>query len=236
MTTSDEIFEKVSEYLSGDYEIIHVDSIPSVEDVEFGKKAKKIDLCALSIDLRNSTELLTSHQKQTAGKIHKSFLYATTSIIHNQKGFIRSFNGDSVLAFWPAKYKRDIQNCVQTAMMIKWVLAEKLLNLFEKYEKFDFGIGVDWGSVYIIKAGLPRNPNNNDLVFLGECVNYAVTISEQARGPYHVEISEKTYINLSDDLKYGTQDGTQVEIWKNGVVDWKGKKLTSKITTWQCFF
>ncbi|MBA4376740.1 MAG: hypothetical protein C0401_11285 [Anaerolinea sp.] len=58
MTTATEITEKVTNYLSGDYEIADVDQIPSVEDVEFGKYAKRIKLCTLSIDLRNSTSLL----------------------------------------------------------------------------------------------------------------------------------------------------------------------------------
>ena len=88
MTTSTEITEKVGIYLSGDYEINDIESIPSAEEVQFGKYAKIIDLCTLSIDLRNSTALLFNHQKQTAGKIHKSFLYATSSVINNEGGFI----------------------------------------------------------------------------------------------------------------------------------------------------
>ena len=65
---------KVRDYLEGDYEIAETKTIPSVENVPFGKKAKKMQLCAYCIDIRNSTELMDIHQKQTSGKIHKAFL------------------------------------------------------------------------------------------------------------------------------------------------------------------
>ena len=121
-------------------------------------------------------------------------------------------------------------------MKIKWLLHVKLSDLFNVYEELDFGIGIDWGKVYIIRAGLPRNPNNNDLVFLGESVNFAVGICEQAKGPYHVEISSKTYLNLDDRTKFGTQNGEKVDMWKNGKILWKGSTYDSKITSWHWSF
>lgn len=234
MTTSSEIKEKVTDYLSGDYEITDVKSIPSVEDVKFGKYALRVKLCALSIDLRNSTALLFNHQKQTAGKIHKSFLFAVTSAIRNDGGFIRSFNGDSVLAFWPANYKSEITRCVITALKIKWLLNDELYSLFNAYDNLDFGIGIDWGQVYIVRVGLPRDQNNNDLVFIGECVNFAVGISEQAKRPHHVEISTGIYENLKDDAIFGTNEfDRKVNIWETGSIFWKGSTYPTKTTRFQ---
>ncbi|GAI39695.1 unnamed protein product, partial [marine sediment metagenome] len=58
---------KVSDYLDGDYDVMETKIIPSVEQVSFGKKSKKMNLCAYSIDLRKSSDLLFKHQKQTSG-------------------------------------------------------------------------------------------------------------------------------------------------------------------------
>jgi adenylate cyclase len=88
---------KVRDYLDGNYEITNTETIPSVENVPFGKKAKKIKLCAYCIDIRNSTELLTIHQKQTSGKIHKAFLTTASRVVLENGGEIRSFNGDGLL-------------------------------------------------------------------------------------------------------------------------------------------
>ena len=228
----EDLENKVRDYLDGDYEITETKTIPSVENVPFGKKAIKMQLCAYCIDIRKSTELLTIHEKQTSGKIHKAFLAVASSIVLENGGEIRSFNGDGLLAFWPAYYKNQISTAVKTAMNTKWLLDVRLSPLFEKYEKIDFGIGVDWGDVYIIRAGIPRNTNNNDLVFIGKCVNYATAIANQAHGPGHVEISESTYSNLEDDCIYGEQNGVKVNMWKDGSVKWKNEDHKTKITTW----
>ena len=236
MATAAEIEAKVSDYLEGDYEVQETDTIPSVENVTFGKAAKRLKICVLYIDLRNSTDLLLVHQKKTAGKIHKGFLHAAASVVNNNDGYIRGFKGDSLMALWPSGYKNQITTCVRSAMQIKWLLDVKLSKHFEAYQKIDFGIGVDWGEVYVMRAGIPRDANNNDLIFMGECINYAVGIGEQAKGPYHVEISPSTNGNLLDELVQGTSEGQQVQIWKDGKIQWKGAERPTKITTWHCPF
>lgn len=228
----DEIENKVKDYLDGDYEITETKGIPSIEDVPFGKKAKKMKLCAYCIDIRKSTELLTVHQKQTCGKIHKAFLAAASKVVLENGGEIRSFNGDGLLAFWPADYKSQISQAVKAAMITKWLLDIKLSPHFEKYRKIDFGIGIDWSDVYIMRAGIPRNSDNNDLIFIGKCVNYATAIANQAASPIHVEISEDVYGNLEDEVLYGQQYGQTVDMWEDGVVKWKGENHKSKFTSW----
>jgi len=159
-------------------------------------------LCAYCIDIRNSTELLTIHQKQTSGKIHKAFLTIASRVVLENGGEIRSFTGDGLLAFWPA-YQNQITTAVKCAMTTKWLLDIKLSPLFEKYKKIDFG-----------------------------SVNFATAIANQAKSPYHVEISRDVYPNLEDDWIYGHSNRNKVNMWEDGVVEWKGDKYESKITNW----
>jgi len=232
MSLADDIRPKVADYLEGDYEVEDVTAIPSVGDVPFGKKAKRMKLCVFYIDLRKSTNLLFLHQKQTAGKIHKAFLHVVSSVVLYFEGEIRGFKGDSLMAFWPANYKSEVSKCVRAAMTVKWLLDVELSPLFETYEKIDFGIGVDWGDVFIARAGIPRDANNNDLIFMGKCVNFAVAIGEQACGPNHVEISTVTYENLEDEARFGYQNEVRVDMWRDGAVNWKGQTYKTKLTSW----
>lgn len=218
--------------MDGDYQIIETENIPSPENVGFGKKAYKIQLTSFCIDLRKSTELLRIHDKETCGKIHKSYLTIASKIITENGGQIRSFNGDSVLAFWPAKYKWQVNAAVRAAFQLKWALNTKFSKYFEDYSKLDFGIGIDFGDVYIVKAGLPQNDNNNDLVFLGMCVNYSSMIANQAYGPNHIEISSDVYTNLEEDLLIGVSGGFKTNMWTNGSIKWKNRTWSTKCTTW----
>lgn len=227
-----ELEDKIKDYTTGDYEIIETKTIPSPDNVAFGKKAYKIKLTAFCIDLRKSTDLLRIHDKETCGKIHKSFLTIATKIITENGGQLRSFNGDSVLAFFPAQLKIDIDNAVKTAFQLKWALDVKFTKYFEQFSKLDFCIGIDWGDVLIVRAGLPKNDNNNDLVFLGWCVNYANAIANQGHGPNHIEISTSTYENLTDNWLYGTSNGVKKNMWVDGKVNWKGKQWNTKCTSW----
>lgn len=236
MSTVAEIKSTVIDYLQGDYEITDAKTIPSVEDVPFGKQAKKMNLCVFYIDLRHSTDLLFQHEKQTAGKIHKSFLYVVSSTIRHFNGYIRSFNGDGLLAFWPAFQKHQLTSCVHAAMAVKWLLDVELSPQFEQYEKLDFGIGIDWGEVFIARAGLPRDSNNNDLIFMGRCVNFAVAIGDQAKSPYHVEITEDTYNNLDDSGIYGEVNGKKTDMWSSGTVKWQDSVNKTMSTSWHWGF
>ena len=218
---------QVREYLEGDYEVSEIKDIPSVDNVSFKKKAKKLNLCAYSIDLRNSSDLLFKHQKQTSGKIHKAFLTVAAKVAQKYGGKIRSFQGDSILVFWPGIDKKQITNAVKAAMETKWFLDIEFSKHFEKYEKLDFGIGIDLGEVYIIRAGISRDANNNDLVFIGKCVNFSVDISNQARSPEHIEISKYAYNNLLEEMIY---DKNGNNMWSDGIVEWNGMKHDTKIT------
>ncbi|MHA2336926.1 MAG: adenylate/guanylate cyclase domain-containing protein [Candidatus Hodarchaeales archaeon] len=224
----EDLKNKVKDYLTGNYDVMEMKGIPTVDNVAHGKKAKKIKLCAFSIDLRKSSELLFQHQKQTAGKIHKAFLAIASTVVLKYGGKIRSFQGDSILVFWPANTKSQIMDAVRAAMEINWFLSKEFANLFEKYTKLDYGIGIDWGEVYVIRAGISRDTNNNDLVFIGKCVNFAVAIANQARSPGNIEVSASVYHNLDDDHIY-TNDSNQ-NMWEDGTVEWNGKRYNTKIT------
>lgn len=223
---------KIKDYTTGDYVVEDITGVPSVGQVNLGKKAYKTKLTALCIDIRKSTELLTVHNKLTVGKLHKSFLTIVSEIVTENGGKIRSFNGDSLLAFWPANYQSQIEAAVSTAFKLKWALDIKFSPYFEVYSKLDFGIGVDWGDVYVVKAGLSNDANNNDLIFLGTCVNFATMIANQAKSPHHIEISESTYSNLTEKWIVGLNGELKVNMWVNGIVKWKGRDWVTKCTSW----
>ena len=226
----EDLTNKVRDYLSGDYDITETKGIPTVDNVSHGKKAKKIKLCAFSIDLRKSSDLLVQHQKQTAGKIHKAFLAVASSVVLKYGGKIRSFQGDSILVFWPANLKSQINDAVKAAMVIKWFLGTKFSSLFEKYSKLDYGIGIDWGEVFVVRAGISRDSNNNDLVFIGKCVNFAVAIANQAKTPKNIEVSLSVYNNLEDNHVYATKNNNKVNMWRDGSVEWNNNNYNTKLT------
>lgn len=230
MGLGSEVEERVDDYLDGDYEVQETTTIPEPKDVPLGKVAKKLSIVAYAIDLRDSTGLLEVHQKQTAGKIHKAFLYAASRSVINYGGLIRNFRGDGLLALWP-EGKDGCAKAVRSAMTTKWLLDVKLKNKFAKYRELDFGIGIDVDDAFIIRAGTSKDANTNDLVFISPAVNFAVSVADKARGPNHVEICGEVYKRLPESLIFGTNPlGLRVDMWSNSSIQWQGRSHSTKKT------
>ena len=196
----------------------------------------KINMCSFSIDLRRSSDLLFLHRKQTAGKIHKAFLTVVTETVLHNKGVIRNFQGDGLLAFWPATSKKEVSLAVKAALTITWLINIKFFSYFNKYSELDFGIGIDLGEVFVVRAGVDKKANDNDLVFIGKSVNLAVAIAKQAKDPFHIEISEATYKKLLKTQKLGLDDrGDELDIWEEGQVNWNDQEFDTYLTSWSGF-
>lgn len=225
----EDVTGRVTDYLQGDYEVQETSVIPQPKDVPHGKVAKKVRAATFTIDLRDSTGLLDVHQKQTAGKIHKAYLYACASSVNKYGGYIRNFRGDGLLALWPAD-DGGCSKAVNAAMTLKWLLSVQLAKKFEEYRELDYGIGIDVGDVFIVRAGVAGDTNDNDLVFISPAVNYAVHVAEQAKSPSNIEICTQVYNELRDEDKYVTQDGSQIDIWSDGTVQWRDAWHSTKCT------
>ena len=222
MGMKDDITGRLKEMLAaGEYAITESDSIPGPGDnrLTFGNTGVRFWASTLYIDMRGSTKVLNQHQAHTVAKIHKAYLYTATTLIAAAGGQIRSYNGDSILAFFPKNLKATISSAIRTAMQITWMLTEETAKAeFERYHPLDFGIGIDHGQILCVKAGRAQNDNHSDLIWLGNAVNRATVLSDQAKAPNQVFISDYCRTNLEDGMKLvGT-----VDMWTEGSIQYNG--------------
>lgn len=112
---------------------------------------------------------------------------------------------DSMLVFFPGTTKATLSNAVKTAMHMKFILNDSssgINTLLAKYSAIDFGIGLDDGKILCTKIGEGGESNNKGLFWAGNAVNKAVKLSDKAKSPNHILISEYVYNNLNDSVKY----------------------------------
>jgi adenylate cyclase len=230
--SSQEIETEARQILGAKYVIADASTIPSPKEVAYGAVGKKFKASVFSIDIRNSSQYLSSGDLQS-GKIHKSFLKICAETIHWFDGQVRSFNGDGLLAFWEANTQDQLTKPVRAAMGIKWLITEKLSDLFIKKHSFDFGIGLSWGNITCFRAGAPYVEGGNDLVFVDRAINEAVVIAKQANSPNHIESTVTFYNNLQDGAKIGSD---KKNMWKDGNVKWKNGDFVSKLTSYHWEF
>jgi len=242
MGLKSEITEKVKDILDTNFETEEVTYVPEITNskLTFGNKGLLFEATVLYIDLRDSTAILNKHNKSTIAKIHKAYLHTTVKIATSLGGHVRSFNGDSVLAFFQGTSKRTLSNAVKAAMQIRYMLAHSesgINTLLAKYSAVDFGIGMDDGKILCVKVGIGGDDNTKDLIWIGNAVNKSVVISDNCKASEYIGISSYVYSNLEDDVKYGTKKNywgqdEKVDMWKPYQILYNGKYETFYKTSW----
>lgn len=242
MSLRKDVNEKVKEIINTNFEVEDVDYIPDISNskLTFGNKGLRFEATVIHIDIRKSTETLNNHNRQTVGKILMSYYHTIVKTAKYCGGDVRSFNGDSLLVFFPGTTKSTLSNCVSAAMLMRY-----LLNDFEngvgskinKYSAIDFGIGIDDGKVLCTKVGLGGDSNTQDLIWIGNAVNKAVKLSDFARLPNAINISSYVYSNLNDQEKIGKEKdmwGNEIDInmWSSDSFEYNNKWETYYKTSW----
>lgn len=215
-TLSDKIKEDTDEYFSGSYDVQEARVVPKASDVKFGKYGKQMELAMMFVDIRESTKIVDGFRRTTAARMYKSFLQSVVKIVNKYNGEVKSFNGDGVLAVFGGDYKCN--NAVLASYAINWYVVEVLRPIMEKYfsnnqklqdMKFNYGIGVDLGTVLIIRAGV-KGTDSSDLVWAGNATNLSVKLNALSSESNPIYITNRVYNRLDDKNKTYLDSDTNV--------------------------
>lgn len=236
MGKKESITKKIKEIMDTNFTVEDVTYVPDIDDkkLTFGNKGLKMEATVLHIDMRGSTTILNNHNKSTVAKIHMAYFHTITTLANSLGGSVRSFNGDSMLVFFPGTSKNTLSNSVQAAMQMKYMISNEdsgINNYLSKYSAIDFGIGLDDGKILCTKIGIGGDSNNKGLFWAGNAVNKSVRLSDLAKNPNHICISSYVYNNLNDNVKFSIQKNIfgqdqYVNMWKYSTFNYNGKQET----------
>lgn len=214
------IENSVNETLNNNMIVDDIDFVPDINtsSFTFGLTGKRFQSVCLYIDMRGSTAILEKHNSSTVIKIHKAFFITILKIVRSFNGEVRSFNGDSILAFFESHTTESIENALKSALTLKYMLLVDDNCLKNKVENMygttiDIGIGLDLGSTVSSKVG-SNGYNNQDLIWIGKNVNKSVKISDVRNTPYNIGISKRLYDKLPNSVLYD-KDGYNIWISEN---------------------
>ena len=172
---------EVKDIFQNDIETSKAYVVPSREDplltfpMGANKKGKLIETCVLMVDIRNSTSLSKRFAKDKVklGKIYSAFIHAMVDIA-DEFGYVRNIVGDRIMVvFEPGNCYQEAVHCA--AMM--YSVATKLLAKEAGLPEFKIGIGIDYGEMLVLKAGIRKKHEEQSeykgLIWMGNPANIA---------------------------------------------------------------
>lgn len=183
----EDVIEMVGDVNRMTFDFNHCAHVPNINDnrltFESGreKKGLHIKTCVLYVDVRNSVKLTHEHTFKKMGKVFTAFTKAILMAAYHHGGKVRNIIGDRVMVVFPEEY--CFKNAIQCAVSINHIATE-ILN--HKLEGIDFycGIGIDYGDMYSIKAGMPKRGTEREehqrLIWLGLPANNASRLTDMA--------------------------------------------------------
>lgn len=240
MGLKEEIATKVKQILNNEILVHQVNYVPENNDPKLSIDGDGLEFPAtvLCIDMRDSTEILNKQNKPTITKLHKAYLHTTITIAKSLGGEVRSFNGDSIICFFPGAFKNAVSNAVRAAMQICFMITNSgsgINQLLNNYAAINFGIGLDYGNILSTKVG---TDSTNDLIWIGNPVNRSVVICGECSSPQYIGISNIVYINLIDEVKFHKQKNSitgldeSINMWTAYTVKYNGRQETCYKTSY----
>ena len=191
MELMEDVTDMVNDVNQMTFDFNECNGVPNVQDsrltFEYGKEKRglHVQTCVLYVDVRNSVKLTHEHTIKKMGKVFTAFTKASIMAAYRHGGRVRNIIGDRVMVVFPEE--NCFKNAVHCAISINH-MASKILS--RKLEGIDFccGIGIDYGNMYCIKAGMPKRGTEHEehqrLIWLGLPANNASRLTDQANKEY----------------------------------------------------
>lgn len=221
-----DLTNKIDSYFNEKLEVKETKIVPSTDysQLTFGNKVVLAELCFLFVDIRESSKLHEIYGIADAVRIYESFHDICVRVIESMNGEIRAFDGDRVMGVFSGDYK--CTNATKAAMKIKWAIVNILNKKLDK--DIAVGLGIDYGDTIITKIGKGRNPNNQDLVWVGEPCNHASHLSNL--GSNETIISSRVHHKIHHEAKISSEGKN---MWTQKIITLKDdKKVTTFISRW----
>jgi len=212
MGLKNELEQNVADIIKTKWEKRDGKDVPDTDDsIKFIHDAVLLDATFLYADLADSTSL-ARQDAFLAAEVFQAFLSSTTRVLLSEKGEIRSFDGDRVMAVFIGDDKNS--RATRCALKINWafsnIVKPQLMNAYgSKLQGYDlnYGTGIDTSTVWAVRGGVR---NNSDLVWVGRAPNLAAKLSALRDGLKRTWITGDVYDKLQEKSKFSKG----VDMWE----------------------
>lgn len=178
------------------HEFLRILNKNSITDVELGDQVQE-EMTVLFSDIRDFTRLSEEMTPEENFKFTNSYLSRMEPSIRARHGFVDKFIGDAIMALFPTCADDAVQAAVDMLKaLVKYNQDRSRMN----YNSIRVGVGLNTGALMLGTVG---GQSRMDGTVISDAVNVASRIESMTKiYGASLLISERTYDQLSDPLKY----------------------------------
>ncbi|MCB8043276.1 hypothetical protein JM654_00835 [Microbacterium oxydans] len=196
-----------------------------VDSLPFAKREwhRLDDVVAVAVDLKGSSKLSTGKHAASTASIYEASTDNAVAVLDNFDADFIQIQGDGAFGlFWgEGSYGRALCAGI-TVKTISVGLAAKIAAKWPKAPQTGYKVGIASGRVLAKLIGTPRNPSQQEPIWSGKPVNYAVKAAQTAEvgelivsGDVWASIEDNDYLTTS----CGHGGSAPVQLWVNTTIE-----------------
>lgn len=156
-------------------------AVPSTANIAIGA-ARKLNAAVLFFDIEGSSRLSATDALYTLNVVVPTIM----RIVHDHDGYIEKNTGDGVMAIFTAMDDKVACKAALQAALVMFHSLNEFINpqfISQRYPRVAARVGIDFGTIYVSRVGVPQGSSNSDRSFLtaiGPAANIACRLQEQA--------------------------------------------------------
>jgi len=204
------------------------------------------DVVAVAVDLKGSSKMSTGKHAASTASIYEASTDNAVRVLHDFEANFIQIQGDGAFGlFWgDARYERAICAAI-TVKTFSEYLTSKIEAKWSDAPATGYKVGVASGRVLAKRIGTPRNPAEQEPIWSGKPVNYAVKAAQTAdagelivTGDVWDEIEDNDFLTASCGHAGGEQSEV-AELWQNVSIenvpdDARDGRMLSSVWCGQC--
>jgi adenylate cyclase len=175
---------------------------------------KRADVTVLFSDIRGFTTLSEKLAPEDVVGLLNPYLEAMGRIIHKHGGTVDKYEGDAIVAFFgePVPYRDHASRAVRAAVEMLTelnALAERFTREKRAVSRFDIGVGINSGEVFV---GLIGSAQRINYTIIGDNANLAARLQDLTKKyVWPIIISESTRQQVKDEFETDFADSVVVK-------------------------
>jgi len=156
-------------------------AVPSAANINIGS-ARKVDAAVLFFDIKGSSQLPIDEALYALNIVIPTIM----RIVHDHDGYIEKNTGDGVMAIFKLPDEKSTAKAALQSAMVMFSALKEVINphlIQVGFSPINARVGMDFGSIYVSRVGVPRGSAEQDRSFLtaiGPTANVACRLQEKA--------------------------------------------------------